>query len=29
MVVNTSTLGYFLTNSDGTTKEVIGVGKFA
>ncbi len=29
LVVNTTTLGYYLTNSDGTTKEIIGVGKFS
>lgn len=28
LVVNPTTLGYYLTNSDGTTKEIIGVGKF-
>lgn len=29
LIVNPTTLGYYLTNSDGTTKEIIGVGKFA
>jgi len=28
LTVNSATLGYLLTNSDGTTKEIIGVGKF-